>query len=31
MRAMVPPYVWSLVEPYGLTPTQEELPRVPPD
>ena len=30
MRAMIPPHVWKLVEPYGLKPAQDELPR-PPD
>jgi coenzyme F420 hydrogenase subunit beta len=27
VRNMVPPHVWSLVEPYGLTPEAHELPR----
>ena len=27
MRAMVPPHIWPLVEPYGLTPRENELPR----
>ncbi len=27
LRHMVPPHVWALVEPYGLTPTADELPR----
>ena len=27
MRTMVPPHVWALVKPYGLAPTEEELPR----
>lgn len=27
MRAMVPAHVWALVQPYGLTPTIDELPR----
>ncbi len=26
VRTMVPPHVWSLVEPYGLTPEAQELP-----
>ncbi|MFM7083869.1 MAG: coenzyme F420 hydrogenase, partial [Hyphomicrobium sp.] len=26
MRSMVPPHIWSLVAPYGLTPRIEELP-----
>jgi len=29
MRAMIPPHVWKLVEPYGLKPAQDELPRPP--
>jgi len=29
MRAMIPPHVWKLVEPHGLKPTQDELPRPP--
>jgi coenzyme F420 hydrogenase subunit beta len=28
MRAMVPPHVWALVAPYGLTPTEGEQPPV---
>ena len=27
MRSMVPPHVWALVEPYGLHPSADELPR----
>ncbi|GEO97689.1 Coenzyme F420 hydrogenase/dehydrogenase, beta subunit C-terminal domain [Methylobacterium haplocladii] len=27
LRHMVPPHVWALVEPYGLTPDADELPR----
>ena len=27
LRTMVPPHVWRLVEPYGLTPAADELPR----
>jgi coenzyme F420 hydrogenase subunit beta len=27
IRHMVPPHVWALVEPYGLKPTPDELPR----
>jgi coenzyme F420 hydrogenase subunit beta len=27
LRSMVPGHVWALVEPYGLVPTAEELPR----
>ena len=27
VRTMVPPHVWALVAPYGLTPTEDELPR----
>ena len=29
LRAMIPPHVWKLVEPYGLKPTQDELPHRP--
>jgi coenzyme F420 hydrogenase subunit beta len=29
LRHMVPPHVWSLVEPYGLKPGPDELPRSP--
>jgi coenzyme F420 hydrogenase subunit beta len=29
VRHMVPPHVWSLVEPYGLKPGPDELPRSP--
>jgi coenzyme F420 hydrogenase subunit beta len=28
LRTMVPPHVWTLVAPYGLTPREDELPRV---
>ncbi|KQT09803.1 coenzyme F420 hydrogenase [Methylobacterium sp. Leaf399] len=27
LRTMVPPHVWALVAPYGLTPTEDETPR----
>lgn len=27
LRAMVPPHIWTLVAPYGLTPREDELPR----
>ena len=27
LRHMVPPHVWALVAPYGLTPRDDELPR----
>ena len=27
LRSMVPPHIWALVEPYGLKPTADELPR----
>jgi coenzyme F420 hydrogenase subunit beta len=27
LRTMVPPHVWALVKPYGLTPAVDELPR----
>jgi len=31
MRSMVPAHVWKLVEPYGLKPAEDELPRRPDD
>ena len=27
MRTMVPPHVWALVSPYGLTPDEGERPK----
>ena len=30
LRTMVPPHIWALVEPYGLHPTADELPRLDP-
>jgi coenzyme F420 hydrogenase subunit beta len=29
MKYMVPAHIWALVEPYGVTPGEAELPAVP--